>query len=184
MDSVGLQSFLLVVTSEMGDKTQLLALVLASKFKQPWTIMAGILIATLVNHGLASYLGAEISAWIPPRILHIGLGATFLAFAVWLLIPDKDDGLKWSEKYGAFVTTTIAFFLAEMGDKTQLATVALGARFQAPLAVTIGTTAGMLIADGLAVFMGEQLTRRIPMKWIHWGAATLFAVFGVVLLFQ
>ncbi len=184
MDGVGLQSFLLVVTSEMGDKTQLLALVLASKFKKPWTIMAGILVATLVNHGLASLLGTEVSALLPPHLLIKILGFTFLAFAVWLLVPDKDEGLKWSEKYGAFVTTTIAFFLAEMGDKTQLATVALAARFQEPVMVTLGTTAGMLVADGLAVFLGEKLTRRISMKWIHWGAAALFAIFGVALFFQ
>lgn len=184
MDSVGLQSFLLVVTSEMGDKTQLLALVLASKFKKPWTIMAGITVATLFNHGLASLLGAEISALIPAGLLNKILAVTFIAFAVWLLIPDKDEGLKWSEKYGAFVTTTIAFFLAEMGDKTQLATVALGARFQAPVMVTIGTTLGMLVADGLAVFLGEHLTKRISMKWINWAAAALFAIFGIALFFQ
>lgn len=182
LDSIELQSFLLVLAGEMGDKTQLLALVLASKFKKPWTIMAGILVATLVNHGLAAWAGGWLSTMVDAQILKYGLALTFFAFAVWLLIPDKDDGHGVGSRHGAFLATTVAFFFAEMGDKTQLATVALGAQFGAPLAVTLGTTAGMLVADGLAVFLGERLTRKIPMQRIHILAALLFIAFGIGIL--
>lgn len=181
-ESIGLQSFLLVVASEMGDKTQLLALVLVSKFKKPWAIMAGILVATLVNHGLAAWAGGWLSSLISPTVLSYVLAATFIGFAIWLLVPDKDDGLKFGQRYGAFLTTTVAFFLAEMGDKTQLATVALGAKYAAPITVTLGTTAGMLVADGIAVLLGDQLTRKIPMKWINIGAAVLFVAFSIGIL--
>jgi Ca2+/H+ antiporter, TMEM165/GDT1 family len=177
-----LNSFLLVVASEMGDKTQLLALVLATRFKKPWTIMAGILVATLLNHGLASWAGGWLSQQVSVEILKWILGGTFIAFAAWILIPDKDEDLKEGAKWGAFITTTVAFFFAEMGDKTQLATVALGAKFANTLLVTIGTTLGMLVADGLAVFLGERLTHKIPMKWIRYFAALLFLIFGVLIL--
>lgn len=166
----------------MGDKTQLLALVLASRFKKPWTIMAGILVATLLNHALASWAGGWVSTLVQPQTLNWILAGIFFAFAGWILIPDKDEELKQSSRYGAFITTTVAFFLAEMGDKTQLATVALGAQFAQPLLVTMGTTAGMLVADGIAVFFGEALTQKVSMKWIRLSAAFLFAAFGVVLL--
>lgn len=179
-----IQSFFLILASEMGDKTQLLALVLASRFKKPWTIMAGILVATLLNHALASWAGGWVSSLVAPQMMNWILAGIFFAFAGWILIPDKDEELKESNKYGAFVTTTVAFFLAEMGDKTQLATVALGAEFAKPLLVTIGTTAGMLVADGLAVFFGEALTQKISMKWIRIGAACLFAAFGFALLIR
>jgi putative Ca2+/H+ antiporter (TMEM165/GDT1 family) len=176
------QSFLLVFASEMGDKTQLLALVLASRFRKPWTIMAGIFVATTLNHALASWAGGWLGGTVDAQWLKWILAATFFIFGAWILIPDKDEGLKYEARFGAFVTTVVAFFLAEMGDKTQLATLALGARFNQPVLVTAGTTAGMLLADGLVVFLGERLTQRIPMKWIRVFAATLFALFGVYLL--
>jgi Ca2+/H+ antiporter, TMEM165/GDT1 family len=181
MDAI-FQSFTLVLASEMGDKTQLLALILASRFRKPWAIMAGILCATLLNHALASYAGGFLGAHVDPVLLARVLAAIFFAFALWILIPDKDDGLQVEPKYGAFLTTLVAFFLAEMGDKTQLATIALGARFNAPVMVTLGTTAGMLAADGLAVFLGERLTRVVPMKHIRWFASALFFAFGVLIL--
>jgi len=182
LGSASIQSFLLVAASEMGDKTQLLALVLTTRFRKPWAIMAGILVATLLNHALASWAGAFVAAWVPELYLRWGLAFVFFAFGMWILVPDKDDGLDNPPRFGAFLTTVITFFLAEMGDKTQLATVALGAQFNAPLAVTVGTTAGMLLADGMAVFCGEALTRRISMNWIRYFAAALFAVFGVLIL--
>ncbi|AKT40327.1 TMEM165/GDT1 family protein [Chondromyces crocatus] len=177
-----LQSFALVAVSEMGDKTQLLALVLALRYKRPWTIMAGILVATILNHGLASWVGGAVSARVPADVLRYALAAIFGAFAIWILIPDKDEDGPQNDRFGPFLTTLVAFFLAEMGDKTQLATVALGARFQAPVLVTIGTTLGMLFADGLAVVFGERLTQRIPMKWVRIFAACLFALFGIGVL--
>jgi putative Ca2+/H+ antiporter (TMEM165/GDT1 family) len=166
----------------MGDKTQLLALILASRFHKPWAIMAGILTATLLNHGLASYAGGWLSLTIGPQRLAWILAAVFIIFAVWILFPDKDEGLDVTPKFGAFLTTAVAFFFAEMGDKTQLATIALGARFHAPVLVTAGTTAGMMVADGLAVFLGEKLTRKIPLKWIRIFASALFFAFGIYIL--
>jgi putative Ca2+/H+ antiporter (TMEM165/GDT1 family) len=177
-----LQSFALVFASEMGDKTQLLALILASRFRKPWTIMAGILCATLLNHGLASYVGGYMSETVSPRTLAWVLAIIFFVFAAWILIPDKDDGLKVEPRFGAFLTTLVTFFLAEMGDKTQLATVALGARFNAPVVVTIGTTLGMLGADGLAVFLGEKITKVVPMNYIRYFASALFFIFGLYIL--
>ena len=179
-----LQSFLLVLASEMGDKTQLLALVLALRFRAPWTIMAGILVATLLNHGLASVAGGMLSAYFAEETLKWILAITFFIFAGWILIPDKSEDLKHEDKYGAFLTTVVVFFLAEMGDKTQLATLALGAKFTNALLVTIGTTMGMLVADGLVVFFGEKLTQKIHMKWIRVFAACLFALFGLGILFR
>jgi putative Ca2+/H+ antiporter (TMEM165/GDT1 family) len=176
------QSFLLVFASEMGDKTQLLALILASRFRKPWPIMAGILCATLLNHGLASAAGGWMGEHIPVQWHAPILALVFFAFAIWILIPDKDEGLDVQPKRGAFLTTVVTFFLAEMGDKTQLATVALGAKFNAPMAVTLGTTAGMLAADGLAVFLGHRFTTRIPMKMVRIFAAALFALFGGYIL--
>jgi putative Ca2+/H+ antiporter (TMEM165/GDT1 family) len=167
----------------MGDKTQLLALLLASRFKKPWAIMAGILVATLANHALAAWAGGWLATLVTPETLRYILAGVFFLFAGWLLLPDKSDGLSDEKaRFGAFITTTIAFFIAEMGDKTQLATVALGAKFDAPVAVTLGTTVGMLAANGIGVFMGEKLTRRVPMAWINRGAAVLFALFGAAIL--
>jgi putative Ca2+/H+ antiporter (TMEM165/GDT1 family) len=178
MDAL-LKSWLLVAASEMGDKTQLLALVLAVRFKRPWIIMAGILCATLLNHGLASWVGGYVSTLFSETTLKYTLAAIFGAFALWILVPDKDEGGPANDRYGAFVTTLVTFFLAEMGDKTQLATVALGARYNAPFWVTVGTTMGMLTADGLAVAFGEKLTEKIPMNKIRVASAVLFAAFGL-----
>lgn len=177
-----LKSFLLVFVSEMGDKTQLLALVLAAKFKKPIPIMFGILAATLLNHALASYVGSFVTQFVSAEVLKWILAATFVGFGLWMLIPDKDEGFDDRHKWGPFLTTTVAFFFAEMGDKTQLATVALGAKFAAPVLVTFGTTLGMLGADGLAVFLGHRFTDRIPMALVHRFASGLFILFGVAIL--
>lgn len=177
-----LTSFFLVAASEMGDKTQLLAFALATRFKRPWTIMAGILTATLLNHGLASWGGAWISEHVPSLALKISLAVIFIGFGLWILIPDKDDDDVESSRYGAYLTTTVSFFFAEMGDKTQLATVALGARFHSFFWVTFGTTLGMLFSDGLAVLLGEKFSEKIPMKYVRWGASMLFICFGILIL--
>lgn len=177
-----LQSLGLVFVSEMGDKTQLLALVLAARFRKPWAIMAGILVATLLNHGLASWAGSWLGTNFHGDWLRLILAGTFVLFAFWILIPDKTEDSPHEGRLGAFGTTLIAFFLAEMGDKTQLATVALGARFNLPMEVTLGTTLGMLAADGLAVFLGARLTEVIPMHWIRRFAALLFFSFGILIL--
>lgn len=174
-------SFVLVFFSEMGDKTQLLALVLAARFKKPVPIMLGILVATLLNHALASYVGSYITHFVSPDILKWILATTFIGFGIWILIPDQDEGLKDNHDWGPFLTTLVAFFLAEMGDKTQLATVALGAQFASPLLVTIGTTIGMLLADGLAVFFGHKFTDKISMPWVHRISCALFILSGIII---
>ncbi|MFP5520719.1 MAG: TMEM165/GDT1 family protein [Bdellovibrionia bacterium] len=176
-----INSFLLVFVSEMGDKTQLLALVLAAKFKRPLPILAGILVATILNHALASYLGHYITQFLSPDILKWILAGTFVGFGLWMLIPDKDDGFEGPTKWGPFLTTTVVFFLAEMGDKTQLATVALGAKYAAPFMVTLGTTLGMMGADGLAVLFGHRFTEKIPMKLVHKIASFIFIAFGIAI---
>ncbi|MBX9769399.1 MAG: TMEM165/GDT1 family protein [Bdellovibrionales bacterium] len=181
MDAI-LNSFVLVFISEMGDKTQLLALVLAAKFRKPLPIMAGILAATLLNHALASYAGALVTKYVSAEVLKWILASTFIGFGLWILVPDKDEELKDAHRWGPFLTTTVAFFFAEMGDKTQLATVALGAKFAVPFLVTMGTTLGMLGADGLAVFFGHRFTLRVPMKLVHRIASGLFILFGVGIL--
>lgn len=175
-------SFGLVAASEMGDKTQLLAFALATRFKKPWAIMGGILTATLLNHGLASWGGAWVSAHTPEMVLRIGLALTFIGFGIWILFPDKDEGGPKESRWGAYATTTVTFFLAEMGDKTQLATIALGARFGSFWMVTLGTTLGMLFSDGLAVLLGEKFAHKIPMTWVRRFAAALFILFGLVIL--
>ncbi len=178
-----LNSFLLVFVSEMGDKTQLLALVLAARFRKPIPIMFGILAATILNHALASYVGSYVTHYVSADILKWVLAATFIGFGLWMLIPDKDEGFNDQHRWGPFLTTTVAFFFAEMGDKTQLATVALGAKYAAPLMVTLGTTLGMLAADGLAVFFGHRFTDRVPMALVHKIASGLFIVFGIGIIF-
>ena len=182
-----LQSFGLVLASEMGDKTQLLALVLTLRFKKPMIVMLGILIATLANHGLASFIGGWIGLQFSESTLRTVLSILFLCFAIWILVPDKLEENENSKSYSqanALIATTVLFFLAEMGDKTQLATLALGAKFQSPVFVTLGTTLGMLVADGLAVVFGERLTKIIPMKAIRIFSSILFALFGLALLWQ
>lgn len=172
-------SFLLVAASEMGDKTQLLAFSLAAKYKKPLPIMAGIFVATILNHALASWGGFWVASAISPTMMANILGTIFVAFALWTLKPDEADEVSEVSKYGPFLTTVILFFMAEMGDKTQLATVALGAKFQSAWAVTLGTTLGMMVTDGLAVVAGDQLSHKINMKYMRWFAASLFLAFGI-----
>jgi putative Ca2+/H+ antiporter (TMEM165/GDT1 family) len=177
-----LNSFLLVFAGEMGDKTQLLSLILIAKYKRPWTILAGVTVATLLNHAIASWFGGFVAANLSAELLKSSLALIFFIFAGWILIPDKEGEIKTGGRFGAFATTVIAFFLAEMGDKTQLATVALGARFSSPVLVTLGTTAGMIASNALAVFLGEKLLKRIPMKWVRIFACLLFVAFGIAIL--
>jgi len=173
-----------VALAEIGDKTQLLAFILAARFKRPLPIVMGILLATIVNHGLAGALGAWITTALSPSVLRWVLGLSFLAMAVWTLIPDEieEDETKIASKLGVFGATLVTFFLAEMGDKTQIATVAMAAHYAAPLMVVIGTTLGMLIADVPAVFVGDRLANRIPMRLVHGIAAAIFAALGVATL--
>ena len=173
-----------VALAEIGDKTQLLAFILATRFKKPLPIILGILVATLVNHGLAGALGAWITALLSPEVLRWVLGASFIAMAAWTLIPDKieDEETQIASKLGVFGATLVTFFLAEMGDKTQIATVALAAHYAAPLLVVIGTTLGMLIADVPAVFVGDKLAAKIPMRLVHSIAAAIFALLGAATL--
>jgi putative Ca2+/H+ antiporter (TMEM165/GDT1 family) len=173
-----------VALAEIGDKTQLLAFILAARFKKPLPIILGILVATLVNHGLAGALGAWITASVDADILRWVLGVSFIAMAVWTLIPDKieEEETAVALKLGVFGATLVTFFLAEMGDKTQIATVALAAHYSAPLMVVAGTTLGMLIADVPAVFLGDKLSGRIPMTLVHRIAAAIFAGLGIATL--
>lgn len=170
-----------VALAEIGDKTQLLAFILAARFKKPLPIILGILLATLVNHGLAGALGAWITATLSPEVLRWILGLSFIGMAIWTLIPDKieDEETQIAQRLGVFGATLITFFLAEMGDKTQIATVALSAHYAAPWLVVSGTTLGMLIADVPAVFAGERLASRIPMRLVHAIAAAIFALLGM-----
>jgi putative Ca2+/H+ antiporter (TMEM165/GDT1 family) len=177
-----LNSFGLVALAEMGDKTQLLAFILAARFKKPWPILAGIFVATVLNHGLASWVGLLVADFVSQETLRWILALTFIAFGIWILVPDKEEELQSQKSWGAFLTTLVAFFLAEMGDKTQLATVALAARYQDLLWVSVGTTLGMLFSNGLAVFFGPWVTQKIPFKVIRIVTALLFFVFGVGIL--
>lgn len=172
-----------VTLAEIGDKTQLLALVLASRFRQPWTIASGILLATLINHAFATGFGAWLTSLASPQVLRWGLGLSFIAMGAWLLVPDRCDAdaeTPGSRRLGAFATTAIVFFFAEMGDKTQLATVALGARFGDFLAVLAGTTTGMMLANLPVILIGECFACRLPLHLIRVGAATIFAAIGLI----
>lgn len=173
-----------VALAEIGDKTQLLAFILAARFKKPLPIILGILVATLVNHGLAGALGAWITSAVSPQILRWVLGASFIGMAIWTMIPDKieEEETQVAKRFGVFGATLITFFLAEMGDKTQIATVAMAAHYASPLLVVIGTTLGMLVADVPAVFVGDKLADKIPMKLVHSIAAGVFAVLGIATL--
>jgi len=174
-----------VALAEMGDKTQILSLVLAARFKRPWPIVAGILVATLLNHSLAGAVGAAVMAWVGPDVMRWILGVSFLAMAVWILIPDKfddDEADTDQHPWGVFAITAWVFFLAEMGDKTQIATVALGAQYASLVAVVAGTTVGMMLANAPVVFWGEALTRRIPICALHIVAAVIFFALGLAVL--
>jgi putative Ca2+/H+ antiporter (TMEM165/GDT1 family) len=173
-----------VALAEIGDKTQLLAFILAARFRRPWPIVAGILAATIVNHALAGAAGAWLMALAGPVVMRWVLGVSFLAMAAWTLVPDHvDEGeVAPRSRRGVFLTTIVAFFLAEMGDKTQIATVALAAKYAMPVAVVAGTTLGMMIANVPAVFLGDRLLRRMPVRLVHGVAAALFAVLGIATL--
>ena len=173
----------IVALAEIGDKTQLLAFILAAKFRKPVPIIIGILIATLANHGFAGAFGTWVTTLLSPETLRWILGVSFIAMAVWTLIPDKfdEDEAKFA-RFGVFGTTLIAFFLAEMGDKTQVATVALAAQFQSLFCVVAGTTIGMMIANVPAVIMGDRIANKLHVDLVHRIAAAIFAVLGVVTL--
>ena len=175
----------IVALAEIGDKTQLLALLLAARFKKPWPIVWGIFVATVLNHAMAGALGTWITTWISPQTLRWILGASFIAMAVWMLIPDKlDDGADTPPvRFGVFGTTVLLFFLAEMGDKTQVATVMLAARFDAYAAVVMGTTLGMMLANVPVVFLGERMTRLLPLRVVHIVSAIIFLALGLIALF-
>ena len=175
-----------VALAEIGDKTQLLAFILAARFKKPVPIILGILCATLVNHGLAGALGAWITSVVSPETMRWALGLSFIGMAIWTLIPDKieEEETHVAQRLGVFGATFITFFLAEMGDKTQIATIALAAHYAAPLLVIAGTTLGMLLADVPAVFIGNKFAEKIPMKLVHAIAAGIFSVMGLLTLLQ
>jgi len=173
----------IVALAEIGDKTQLLAFILAAKFRRPLPIIVGILVATLANHGFAGALGSWITSLVGPETLRWVLGISFIAMAAWTLIPDKfDEGDAKLTRFGVFGTTLVAFFLAEMGDKTQIATVALAAQFHAFFSVVAGTTLGMMIANVPAVLLGDRIANRVPVRLVHGIAAVIFAILGVATL--
>ena len=175
-----------VALAEIGDKTQLLAFILAARFKKPLPIVAGILCATLVNHGLAGALGAWITSVANPEVMRWVVGLSFIGMAVWTMIPDKieEEETQVAMNFGVLGATLVTFFLAEMGDKTQIATVALAAHYGTPMMVIAGTTLGMLIADLPAVFIGNKFAAKIPMKLVHSIAAAIFAVMGLLTLLK
>jgi putative Ca2+/H+ antiporter (TMEM165/GDT1 family) len=175
-----------VALAEMGDKTQLLAFILAARFKKPVPIILGILCATLINHGLAGALGAWITSLLSPDIMRWILGLSFIGMAIWTLIPDEieEEETQVAKHMGVFGATLVTFFLAEMGDKTQLATVALAAHYATPVLVIAGTTLGMLLADVPAVFVGNQFAEKIPMKLVHRIAAGIFTSMGLLTLLR
>ena len=178
-----LTSTLVVALAEIGDKTQLLSLLLAARYKRPLPIIAGILVATLANHFVAGALGAWVSSLVAPAMLRWIVGVSLLAIAAWTLVPDKFDGeVKESTRHGLFALTCVVFFIAEIGDKTQIATIVLAAKYQSLVAVVLGTTLGMMIANVPVVFLGSSASRRIPFRLVRTVAALLFAVLGVAAL--
>ncbi|MBK8191305.1 MAG: TMEM165/GDT1 family protein [Vampirovibrionales bacterium] len=172
----------LVALAELGDKTQLLALMLAARYRQPLPIILGIAAATLLNHALAAFAGQWLSGLVSYGILKWGVGLLFIALGVWTLVPDKlddKDGAARPERHGVFLTTLISFFLVEMGDKTQVATVALAARYASLPAIVMGTTVGMLLANAPVVFVGQKFADRLPLTWIRRAAAAVFIALGL-----
>lgn len=179
-----LSSFAVVTLAEMGDKTQLVAFALATRYQRPWTVMLGILLATTLNHALAAAAGVWIATLLTPRTLGWVLGLSFLGFGLWTLRPDRPPEPGHRVRWGPLLSTAVVFFLAEMGDKTQLATAALGARFGAPVAVTAGTTLGMLAADGLAVLAATRVGHLPAARQLRWLAAALLLLFGAAALLR
>ncbi|KPF88612.1 hypothetical protein IP81_17940 [Novosphingobium sp. AAP83] len=176
----------IVALAEIGDKTQLLAIVLATRFKKPVPIVLGVLFATLANHFLAAFLGATAASFLDGMWFRFAVAVGFVAMGLWTLVPDTfdDDDAPKPSRYGPFLTTLVAFFIVEMGDKTQIATIALGARFNDALAVTAGTTLGMMIANVPAVFLGQALIKRVPLDVVRMIAAALLVATGVWLFIQ
>ena len=187
---VFLEAFLVstgvVALGEMGDKTQLLAMLLAARFRKPVPIILGILVATLANHALAGWVGDAVARALGPDLLRWVIGVSFIAMALWMLIPDRvdDDAAGGRQLFGVFGTSVLAFFLAEMGDKTQIATVALAARYSDLVAVVTGTTLGMMLANVPAVLLGDRIARKLSMTLVHGIAAAIFAVLGMLTLFN
>jgi putative Ca2+/H+ antiporter (TMEM165/GDT1 family) len=180
-----LTSTAVVALAEIGDKTQLLAILLATRFNRPVPIILGILVATLANHALAALLGSQAAAFLDGPLFRYAIGASFVAMAAWTLVPDTlDDDEAPKPRFGAFLTTLVAFFLVEMGDKTQVATIALGARYHSVLAVTAGTTLGMMIANVPAIFLGRELLKRVDLATVRKIAAALFLAIGLWVLAQ
>jgi len=181
-----LTSTAVVALAEIGDKTQLLAILLATRFKRPWPIIAGIFVATIVNHFFAALIGSEVASVLDGHWFRYAVAASFIAMAAWTLVPDKLDDEEEAKpaRFGVFLTTVIAFFLVEMGDKTQIATIALGARYHDAVQVAVGTTLGMMLANVPAVFLGHELIRRVPLKVVRMVTAALFAAIGLWLLLQ
>ena len=172
-----------VSLGEMGDKTQLLAMLLAARFRRPLPIVAGIFAATLANHAFAGALGGAVAQLLGPQVLRWVIGGSFLAMAAWMLVPDEaGDASAAGQRFGVFGTTVVSFFLAEMGDKTQIATVALAARYPELAAVVMGTTLGMMLANVPAVYLGDRIARRVSMRLVHGIAAALFAALGLLTL--
>ena len=180
-----LVSTAIVTLAEMGDKTRLLSLVLAARFRKPWPIVHGIFVATLANHALAGAVGSWVTTVLGPQVLRWVLGLSFIAMAVWMLIPDKldDDGDGAAPRFGVFGTTLVAFFLAEMGDKTQVATVMLAAQYSAYFWVVAGTTLGMMLANAPVVWLGDRLVKKVPIRVVHLVSALIFLILGLLALF-
>jgi putative Ca2+/H+ antiporter (TMEM165/GDT1 family) len=176
-----LTSTAVVALAEIGDKTMLLAIVLAARFRRPVPVIMGILLATLANHAIAAFLGQAVAGLLDGTLFRYAVGAGFVAMAAWTLVPDTfdEDSAPRPSKFGAFVTTLIAFFIVEIGDKTQIATIALGARYQSVLAVTAGTTMGMMLANVPAVFLGNRIVKKISLRVVRAIAALLFLIIGL-----
>lgn len=174
----------IVTLAEMGDKTQLLALILAARFRKPWPIVLGIFVATVINHTIAGALGAWLTTVVGPDVLRWVLGGSFIAMAAWMLVPDKMDDEETSDapRFGVFGTTVLAFFLAEMGDKTQIATVMLAAQYSTWVWVVAGTTMGMMLADAPVVWLGDKITKLVPIRVVHVVSAIIFLVLGLLAL--
>jgi putative Ca2+/H+ antiporter (TMEM165/GDT1 family) len=182
MDAFFTSTFM-VALAEIGDKTQLLALILSARFKKPIPIICGILTATLLNHAAAAWVGEWVGRMFHGTLMRWLLGLSFLATAGWALIPDKmDDGHKVNDRFGVYFTTMITFFFVEIGDKTQIATAMLAAKFHYLVPVVAGTTLGMMLANGPVVFLGDQLSNKLPLKWIRLAAALIFAALGIAVL--
>jgi putative Ca2+/H+ antiporter (TMEM165/GDT1 family) len=180
-----LVSAFVVALAEIGDQTQLLAILLATRFRKPWPVIAGILLATMVNHGLAATVGYLIADFLKGRWVQYLIATSFIGTAIWALNPDKEDEKAGEASHlGVFLATLVAFFLVEMGDKTQIAAVSLAARFHSIIPVATGTTIGMMIANVPAVFLGERVTRIVPLKYVRMGAALIFVALGIWTLIE